>query len=200
MSDDNTIQETPAETIQSDVVDTTIDNQDIPTETSESDAESKVKQLMAELDKANQVLEKARKGEKYAKSQKDRAIEIAKAELDAKYAEELTQLKTKLTQFETEKKQAVLTKSLTDVGAIDVKAVSKLIGDVSAEEADKAIKQAMVDYPALFAQKQTPATPNRSTDGLPTSNLEAELAEARKAPNVRSAVNAVYAKYGIAVR
>lgn len=194
MSDDNnqvitdTVDESP-------VVDTTKDNQ-----ADTSDAETKVKELMAELEKANQVLEKARKGEKYAKTQKDRAIELAKAELDSKYAEELNAIKTKLSDYETKEKQTVITNALSEVGALDVKAVAKLIGDVTPDNVEKAVKQAMTDYPALFAQKQTPPTPNRSTEGMATTSFEAELSAASKQPNPRKAMNAVYAKHGISVR
>lgn len=200
MSDDNQVIDTQSEVVtESPVVDTAIDNQDTQTDNT-SDAESKVKQLMAELEKANQVLEKARKGEKYAKSQKDKAVDIAKADLDAKYAEELNAIKSKLSEYETKEKQAVITNALSEVGAIDIKAVSKLIGDVTPDNVDKAVKQAMTDYPALFAQKQTPPTPNRSVEGLVTTSLEAELALAAKQTNYRQAVDAVYVKYGITAR
>lgn len=198
MSDDNQVIDTQSEqTIQSEVVDTAIDNTDTQTDNT-SDAESKVKQLMAELEKANQVLEKARKGEKYAKSQKDKAVDIAKADLDAKYAEELNAIKSKLSEYETKEKQAVITNALSEVGAIDIKAVSKLIGDVTPDNVDKAVKQAMTDYPALFAQKQTPPTPNRSVEGLMVTDIDKQLKIAARTANQKE-LNRLYALKGIKI-
>ena len=192
MSDDTKAIETETEEIVATTeVETIVNTEEVNAE------ESKVAKLEQELNKAKEILEKARKGEKYAKSQRDKAIDLARDELKAEYESKIAELSSKVDSFTAKEKEARLSTLLADAGAIDTKALSKLIGIV--DDYDAAVQKAKSDYPALFQPKQLVVpTPNRSTDGLSTNDMAAQIRTAAMRGDQKE-LNRLYALQGIKI-
>ena len=192
MSDDTKVIETEAEEIVATTeVETIVNTEEVNAE------ESKVAKLEQELNKAKEILEKARKGEKYAKSQRDKAIDLAREELKAEYESKIAELSSKVDSYTAKEKEARLSTLLADAGAVDTKALSKLIGIV--DDYDAAVQKAKSDYPALFQPKQLVVpTPNRSTDGLPVTDMATQIKSAAMRGDQKE-LTRLYALQGIKV-
>lgn len=193
MSDDNTqVTQTETEEIVATTdVETIVDTDEVNAE------ESKVAELERELNKAKEILEKARKGEKHAKSQRDKALDLAREELKAEYESKIAELSSKVDSYTAKEKEAKLSTLLAEAGAIDNNALTKLIGNV--DDYDAAVSKAKSDYPALFNQKQLLVpTPNRSTDGLQVSDIDTQIMTAAKRGDQKE-LNRLYALKGYKV-
>lgn len=190
MSDDNKVTETEEIVANADA-ETIVDTVEVNAE------ESKVAKLEQELNKAKEILEKARKGEKYAKTQRDKALDLAREEIKAEYESKIAELSSKVDSYTAKEKEAKLSTLLADAGAVDTKALAKLIGNV--DDYDAAVQKAKSDYPALFLQKQLVVpTPNRSTDGLPVTDMAAQIKSAAMRGDQKE-LTRLYALQGIKV-
>lgn len=192
MSDDNKVIDTETEEIVANAdAETIVDTVEVNAE------ESKVAKLEQELNKAKEILEKARKGEKYAKTQRDKALDLAREEIKAEYESKIAELSSKVDSYTAKEKEAKLSTLLADAGAVDTKALAKLIGHV--DDYDAAVQKAKSDYPALFLQKQLVVpTPNRSTDGLPVTDMAAQIKSAAMRGDQKE-LTRLYALQGIKV-
>lgn len=165
-----------------------------------TDAESKrVAELEAELTKAREILEKARKGEKYHKQSKQE-LEQRVQELEAQ-----GDWKAKYEQMVERENGRVLDTALSDalkdaVKPENVKAVLKLIdrsainvkdGAADAKSIEAAVLKTKEEFPNLFVEVTTPA-PKRAAEGAVTSGYVQELAAA----NTQAELDAVLKRYG----
>ncbi len=163
-------------------------------------AEARIKSLEAELAKANDILAKARKGEKYAKQSKQE-LEQRVAELEsqgdwkAKY-EQLVQREN------TRAIDAALSKALQDAAKPEsLNAALKLIeragievkdGQADAKAVEAAVLKAREDFPSLFVEVKTPA-PVRAAEAAVTSGYEKEVRAAKSIEEIE----AIARKYSV---
>jgi hypothetical protein len=149
-------------------------------------AESRIKELEAELTKSREILEKARKGEKYHKQTKQeleqRVQELeAQGDWKSKYEQLVERDNTRVV-------DGALSEALKDAAKPDsLKAALKLIdrsalkvkeGQVDAKALEAAVLKAREEFPSLFVEVQTPA-PKRAAEGAVTAGFEQELAAAK---------------------
>lgn len=163
--------------------------------------EEQIKSLTDELTKTKDNLDKSRKAEKHAKTLRDQALETAKTELATQYEDTIKQLTERVSQYENVEYETKLANGLAAVGAIDTKALSKLIGKV--ENVDEAIQAAVNDYPSLFTKQTQANAPKavlpslaKSTEGIQTTTHQQEVRAALDRRDF-AAVRAINAKYGV---
>lgn len=164
------------------------------TEVSVSDTEKRVAELQAELTKTQEILEKARKGEKYHKQSKS-DLEKQVAEL-SKYKDLYEQTQN---QIRTQAVDTALTKAAEQAKAKNVAAVLKLIdkneiaikdGAADAEAVAKAIEKVKSDVAELFEAQELP-TPKRAAEGATLAGYDVEI---RNAKSIKE-IEAILKKY-----
>ncbi|MEJ7929853.1 hypothetical protein WG922_07705 [Ramlibacter sp. AN1015] len=163
-------------------------------------AEARIKELEAELNKSRDILEKARKGEKYAKQTKQQ-LEEKLAELEAQ-----GDWKSKYEQLVQRENTRVVDTALSEALANaakpeNVKAAMKLVdrsalqvvdGVVDAKAVETAVLKAREEFPSLFVEVKTPA-PVRAAEGAVTGGFEKELAAAK----TQADITAVLKRHGL---
>jgi hypothetical protein len=164
---------------------------------SEADAAevTRIAELEAELDKARNNLQAARRFEKESK--------LTRAELEAQLRDQ-GKFKELYEQAATQLKNIALDGALAEAAkaakAKDVKAVLKLVdrssievknGIADAKSVESAVLKAKEEFSILFDHVETPA-PKRAAEGAVTSGFEKELDACKSAADIQ----AVMRKYG----
>jgi hypothetical protein len=194
------------ESVSDDTTQSETDNQ--ATEVNVSDVEAKIAELQAQLEKQNEIVEKARKGEKYQKSKADAEVKkvIAQYEAEKARADALEQ------KIRTSAADGVLRQLLAEGGAKAVDTALKLVdrnaikyaedGTVDADSV-KSVVQALKESDSILfdqtvvsvdesAQKKLAPPAKRATETDRISGFEAEM----KAAKTKADLQAVLKKYG----
>lgn len=154
-----------------------------------SDVEKRLAELEAELTKTREILDKARKGEKFAKKTKDELE--AQLKEQGKYKELYEQTEAKLKALTVD---SVLAEAARTAKAKNVAAVLKLVdrskiemkdGVADAASALKAIEAIRAEVGELFEQVQTP-TPARAAETQPIGGYEKEIRTARTIKDIEA--------------
>jgi hypothetical protein len=192
------------------VVETAVsdDTQQDQAEPNVSDVEAKIAELTAQLAKQNEIVEKARKGEKYQKSKADADVKKVLAQYEAEKARaDGLELKIRNTAID-----GVLRQALSDSGAKAVDTALKLVdrnavkfgadGSVDVQSIAAVVKALKTSDSILFdqtskpasqAQAKPPAPPAaRSSEGDKVTGYAAEI----KAAKTGAEIQAVLKKYG----
>ena len=175
------------------------------TEVNVADVEARIVELQAQIAKQSEIVEKARKGEKYQKTKADSEVKRIQAQYDAvkARADALEE------QIRTTAANASLREVLKDNGAKAVDTALKLIdrsalvygedGNVDAKSVEAAVKGLMESDSFLFAetqseQAQASKSPSaiRATETDKISGFQAEVKAATSAKDLE----AVLRKYG----
>jgi hypothetical protein len=174
------------------------------TEVNVADVEARIAELQAQIAKQSEIVEKARKGEKYQKTKADSEVKRIQAQYDAvkARADALEE------QIRTTAANASLREVLKDNGAKAVDTALKLIdrsalvygddGSVDAKSVEAAVKGLMESDSFLFEtqseQAQTSKSPSaiRATETDKISGFQAEVKAATSAKDLE----AVLRKYG----
>lgn len=171
-----------------------VKQEDAKTEVSVSDTEKRLADLETELTKTREILEKARKGEKYAKQTKSE-LEQQLAE-QGKYKELYEQANNQLRNLAMDQ---VLTEAARNAKAKNIQAVMRLVdrskieikdGAVDSEAVTKAIAQIRTDVSELFEPVEVPTTA-RAAETQPVGGYDREI---RTAKSIKE-IQAVMMKY-----